>query len=279
MDLLGVMQVNGLTKYQTVNLLGIRICALRMEEVLSICEKHISKKSPLLLGVLNVAKLVNCRKNVELRKSLMDADLVLADGLPIVWLSKLIGDPLPERIPGIDVMYQLLELSSRKNYSIFFLGARKKVVQKVAQIIQKDYPNVRIAGYRDGYFEESESREVAEEIKNSLADIVFVGITSPKKENFLRNWRDFTNVPVCHGVGGSFDVLADVTKRAPFWMQKCGLEWLYRLIQEPRRMWKRYLVTNTIFIKLSLEAIIRARFSRLFRRFGLTHTSNAKQAE
>lgn len=258
--------MSSLTMCQTVNLLGVRICALRMDEVLSICEEHISKKSPLLLGVVNVAKLVRCRKNAQLRKSLMDADIVLADGLPIVWLSKLIGNPLPERVAGINIMYQLLECSSKMNYRVYFLGAEKEVVQEVVHIVEKEYPGLRIAGYRDGYFEKSESREVAEEIKNSLADIIFVAISSPEKENFLRNWRDFMNVPVCHGVGGSFDVLAGVTKRAPVWMQRCGLEWLFRLIQEPRRMWKRYLVTNTIFIKLSFEAILRARVGKLFRK-------------
>ena len=245
--------------HHAVDLLGIRVAALRMNELLRICEEHIAEKNSLLLSVVNVAKLVNSSKDGELRKSVMEADIVLADGLPIVWLSRLIGDPLPERLAGIDIMYGLLERASQNNYGVYFLGAQKPIVQKVVQIVERLYPGLRVAGYRDGYFTDSESKEVAEKVRNSSTDILLVAISSPKKENFLRDWRKFMNVPVCHGVGGSFDILAGATKRAPFWVQRYGLEWLYRLIQEPRRMWRRYLVTNTIFVKLSLQAILRSR--------------------
>lgn len=247
------------TNHHTVDLLGIRIAALTMDDVLGICEQHIVEKNSLLLSVVNVAKLVNCRRDAELRKSVLEADIVLADGLPLVWLSKLISDPLPERLAGIDIMYGLLERASHNNYGVYFLGAEKAIIQRVVQTVKQRYSGLRIAGYRDGYFGESESKEIAEEIRNSSADILLVAISSPKKENFLRNWRKFMNVPVCHGVGGSFDILAGAVKRAPSWVQRYGLEWLYRLVQEPRRMWKRYLVTNTAFIKLSLKAILRAK--------------------
>ena len=250
------------TNHRRVDLLGIEIAALRMDELLRICQEHIAEKRSLLLSVVNVAKLVNSRKNSQLRKSVMEADIVLADGLPIVWVSRLIGDPLPERLAGIDIMYRLLERASQSNYGVYFLGAQKSVVQKVVQTIKRQYPGLRIAGHRDGYFAESESKEVAQEIRDSSADILLVAISSPKKEIFLRDWRKFMNVPVCHGVGGSFDILAGTTKRAPSWVQRCGMEWLYRLIQEPRRMWKRYLITNTIFVILSLKAILQARLAK-----------------
>lgn len=256
-------QTNDLLSCRTENHFGIDIHALNMDEVVSICEENISRRGSLLLGVVNVAKIIKCRKNIKLRKSLTRADIVLADGLPIVWLSKLTGKPLPERVAGIDIMNQLIKCSSRKNYGIFLLGARQKVVEKVAKIIKTEYPGVRIAGFRNGYFSEEEEKEIAEEIKKSKADILFVAMSSPKKENFLDRWREYMNVPVCHGVGGSFDVITGVTKRAPVWMQKCGLEWFYRILQEPRRMWKRYLVTNTIFIALSLNAIASIYFGKL----------------
>lgn len=249
-----------MTRFRTIDLLGTEVHSLNMKEVLNLCDESIITKNLLLLGVVNVAKIVNCRKNTELRKSLDETDIILADGLPIVWLSKLIGKPLPERVAGIDIMYRLLELSSHKNYGVYFLGARDQVVQKVVDYVQQEYPGVHVAGFRDGYFEEFEAKDVAEEICNSSADILFVAMTSPKKENFLRAWREYMNVPVCHGVGGSFDVVAGVTKRAPMWMQRVGLEWFYRVIQEPRRMWKRYLVTNTNFIWLCFREIVRHRF-------------------
>lgn len=267
------------SKDSTVKLLGINVFALRMGEVLNIANEHIANRKKLLVGVVNVAKIVNAQKDPELRAALNEADLVLADGAPIIWLSRMLGDPLPERVAGIDIMYKLLQKANEKRYRAYFLGTKPDVLQKAIRTVRRDYPGIRIAGFGDGYFDKDQERSVAEDIRDSSADILFVGINSPKKENFLRNWRYFTNVPVCHGVGGSFDILAGVTRRAPLWMQKCGLEWLYRLIQEPRRMWRRYLITNTIFIKLSLEAIIRARFSRLFRRFGLAHASNAKKTE
>jgi N-acetylglucosaminyldiphosphoundecaprenol N-acetyl-beta-D-mannosaminyltransferase len=259
--------VNLLHDSKTVNLLGTDVSAMGMEEVLDLCEDHISIRASLLLGVVNVAKIVNCRRNTALRESLDEADIILADGLPLVWFSKLIGNPLPERVAGIDIMYRLLERASQKSYRVYFLGAKQKIVKKVVEIVKVDYPGVRIAGYRDGYFDESEEKDVAENIKNSLADILFVAMSPPKKENFLSRWWRQMNVPVCHGVGGSFDVVAGVTKRAPVWMQNCGLEWLYRLLQEPGRMWKRYLVTNSIFIFLSISEIMRARFCALAGKF------------
>jgi N-acetylglucosaminyldiphosphoundecaprenol N-acetyl-beta-D-mannosaminyltransferase len=257
------------TELPAIRILGVRLNKLTMSEVLEIATHNIESRRQLLLGVVNVAKIVNAQKHPELRVALDEADLVLADGLPIIWLSQLLGDALPERVAGIDIMYKLLQQANEKHYRVYFLGAKPEVLQKVIITVQKDYPGVRIAGYRDGYFSKDQEQSVAEGIRNSQADILFVAISSPKKENFLREWRTFIKIPVCHGVGGSFDILACVSKRAPLWMQKCGLEWLYRLIQEPQRMWRRYLVTNTIFTKLSLGAILRARFARLFHRFGL----------
>jgi len=252
------------SKYPIVKLLGVDIFALRMGEVLDIVNDHIANRQRLLIGVVNVAKIVNAQKNSELRAALDEADLVLADGAPIVWLSRMLGRPLPERVAGIDIMFELLREANDRHYSIYFLGAKPEVLQEVINIVRRDYPSIRIAGYRDGYFNEDQERSVAENIRHSQADILFVAISPPKKEVFLRKWRKFMDVPICHGVGGSFDVLAGVTKRAPLWMRKCSLEWLYRLIQEPRRMWRRYLITNTIFIGLSFAAILRARFGKLF---------------
>jgi len=188
----------------------------------------------------------------------------------------MLGDPLPERVTGIDIMYELLKEANKKHYRVYFLGAKSEVLQTMIKTIQKDYPGIAIAGYRDGYFNKAEEQDVAKNIKDSHADILFVGISSPKKENFLKNWLNFIDVPICHGVGGSFDILAGVTNRAPIWMQKCGLEWLYRLIQEPRRMWKRYLITNMIFIKLCFEAVLRARFGKLFRKSAYMTASKTK---
>ena len=140
-------------------------------------------------------------------------------------------------------MYRLLELANQRGHAVFLLGATEAVNAAVAARIQQCYPACRLAGRRDGYFSEAEEAEVARQIRDSGADILFVAMSPPRKELFLRRWSDEMGIPVCHGVGGSFDVFAGLTRRAPLWMQRAGLEWLYRIWQEPRRMWKRYLVT------------------------------------
>ncbi|HGY11577.1 MAG TPA: glycosyltransferase [Desulfobacterales bacterium] len=246
-------------KISKVNLLGLDVYKMNMNDVLELCKQRIASRKQLLLGVVNVAKLVNSQKNEQLRKSVKDADVVLADGLAVVWLSKLIGNPLPERVAGIDIMTNLFESADKMNYRVYFLGAKKSVVEKVVDYVGGNHPGLIVAGYRDGYFNEDEYKSVAQEIKYSNADILFVAMTSPKKEKFLSRWSEYMNIPVCHGVGGSFDVVAGVTKRAPVWMQDIGMEWFYRVLQEPRRMWKRYLVTNSIFAGLALKAFVQAR--------------------
>jgi len=261
------ISVSSTPKCDTVNLFGVQVAALRMNELVNIAHEHIHSRKRLLVGVVNVAKIVNMQKDPKLFKCLKEADLVLADGMPIVWLSRLLGDRLPERVAGIDIMLELLKQANDRHYRVYFLGTESQVLQKVVAVVQRDYPGICIAGYRDGYFDKHEEQNVAEDIRKSNADMLFVGIKTPQKEYFLQTWQDFVNVPVCHGVGGSFDILAGVTKRAPLWMQKSGLEWAYRFFQEPKRMWKRYIVTNTIFIRLSFEEILKTRLSGLLRRF------------
>ncbi len=260
-----------------VDIFGLPVNRITMAELLRITDECIASRKQLLLGVVNVAKVVNARKDIKLRESLEETDLIVADGLPIIWLSRLLGDPLPGRIAGIDLMYELLREANEKHFGIYFLGAKPEVVEKVVSKVRTDYPGVRIAGYRDGYFNEQQEKSVAEDIRDSHADIIFVAISPPKKEIFLKKWGQIMDVPICHGVGGSFDVFAGVTKRAPLWMQKCGLEWFYRLMQEPRRMWKRYLVTNTIFVSLCFTEVLRVRFGKLFRKSAVTASSLKNQ--
>lgn len=259
---------------KTVDILGIAVSSFTMEELLRIIDASIVSHQHLFLGVVNAAKIVNARKDTGLMHSLRQTDLILADGVSVVWLSRLMGTPLPQRLAGIDIMYRMLERASEQRYRVYFLGAKADVVQRVVAITATQYPNLIVAGYRDGYFSDVEAETVAQDIRNSRADILLVAMPSPRKENFLAKWYDLMDVSVCHGVGGSFDVMAGVTKRAPLWMQNCGLEWLYRIIQEPGRMWKRYLVTNSIFLILSIKAVIITRFGGLIARF--SHSGNIK---
>jgi N-acetylglucosaminyldiphosphoundecaprenol N-acetyl-beta-D-mannosaminyltransferase len=216
-------------------------------------DEAIERRSRLRIGVVNAAKLVNMRRDTRLREDVLASDLILADGVSVVWASRLLGDPLPERVAGIDLMTAMLGRASHRGYRVYCLGATHEVLERAVARMLADFPGLMIVGQRDGYFGAEEEEEVAREIAAARPDILFVAMTSPKKENFLGRWSPRMGVPVCHGVGGSFDVLAGKVRRAPEAWQRLGLEWLYRVRQEPRRMWKRYLVTNTAFSAIVLS--------------------------
>jgi N-acetylglucosaminyldiphosphoundecaprenol N-acetyl-beta-D-mannosaminyltransferase len=204
--------------------------------------------------VVNVAKLVNMQSDTILKTSVTKCNIINIDGMGIVWIARFLGYFVPERVTGIDLFYQLLIMSTQQSYSIFLLGAEQEIIKKTVENIKKIHPHLNIAGYHHGYFWNNQ-KVVVDKIKKSGATLLFVAITSPKKENFINQWKDQLGVHFVMGVGGTFDIIAGKTKRAPLWMQKWGLEWVYRIVQEPKRMWKRYLITNTYFLWLFLKAI------------------------
>jgi N-acetylglucosaminyldiphosphoundecaprenol N-acetyl-beta-D-mannosaminyltransferase len=243
--------------YQQRQLLfGMYMDAMRMDDVIERCRTALATRSRVLLGVLNAAKIVELRRNPLLRESLMECDLLLADGQSVVWASKLLGRPLPERVAGIDIFTRLLFLAHRDDRSIALLGAKPDVLAEMQRVIAQRFPGLRIAYSHDGYYEAGEAAQIAADIRDSGADMLFLGMTSPKKEIFLGSYGASLNVPVLHGVGGSFDIMAGITRRAPVAWQKAGMEWAYRLLQEPRRLWWRYLKTNTSFVQLTAREMI-----------------------
>ena len=232
-----------------INILNTSIHNLTMQETLEIVDNTVSEGKQLHHVVVNAGKLVAMQKDQQLRQSVNESDLINADGQAVVWASKILGKPLKERVAGIDLMENLVELAHQKKYKIFFFGAKEEVVKKVVENYSKKYSPAIVAGYRNGYFNKQHEEQIARNISNSGANILFVAISSPTKENFLYQNRKLLNkVNFVMGVGGSFDVVAGIVKRAPVWMQNYGLEWFYRFSQEPRRMWRRYLVGNTKFI-------------------------------
>lgn len=249
----------GLVQIARAFISGVRIDRVSLEETLEHCDQFIRTRVPHQIVVVNAAKLVKAQADRRLRRIINEADLVGADGVPLVWLSKLLGDPIPGRVNGTDLMEKLVERAAERGYSIYFLGAKPDVVRRVVSVYRSKYPNLKVAGYRDGYFKPEDEPALADDIRASGADIIFLAFGSPQKERFVRDWLYRMNVPVVHGVGGSFDVVAGVTKRAPHWMQVAGLEWFYRFLQEPGRMWKRYLFTNAEFLLVVLAEIFRRR--------------------
>ena len=233
-----------------------------MRETIQLIDKAIIEKRPIHHVAINAAKVVNAQKDEALRESIVNCDIINADGQAIVWASRFLGRPLPERVAGIDIMANLVKLAAEKQYRIFFLGAKEEVVKEVVDIYTKQYGASIIAGYRNGYFTKEQEQEVATQIADSGASILFVAMSSPKKEIFLNTYKHLIQTPFIMGVGGSFDVVSGLVKRAPMWMQKSGLEWFYRVLQEPRRMWKRYLFGNSEFIYIVLREKIRQVFGR-----------------
>lgn len=232
---------------------GIYLDAVRMADVIMRCRTAMISRQRLLLGVVNASKIVNLHRDRLLRNSLIDCDMLLADGQSVVWASRIVGKPLPERVTGIDLFETLLHVAYEDNRSVYLFGAKQAVLDQVVANLKDRYPSLRIAGARNGYFQPEDSEQIAADIRDSGADMLFLGITSPKKEIFLSTYGHMLGVPVLHGVGGSFDVLAGAVQRAPDSWQRLGMEWAFRLLQEPRRLWRRYLVTNTTFIAMTVR--------------------------
>lgn len=238
--------------------LGCAIDRLDMAETVAHCERIVERGEFAQQVSINAAKLVAMRDDPALRTAIGKCELANADGQSVVWASRLLGDPLPERVAGIDLMLQLFALAERRGYPIYILGAREDVLETAVRRLGERFPDLRIAGYRDGYFDEGESPEVVAEIAASGARLLFVAISSPRKERWLDEHGAQLGVAFAMGVGGSIDVVAGITRRAPASLQRLGLEWLYRLLQEPRRMLRRYLVSNLRFsLLIARDALAR----------------------
>jgi N-acetylglucosaminyldiphosphoundecaprenol N-acetyl-beta-D-mannosaminyltransferase len=208
--------------------------------------------------VVNVDKLVKARRDPELRRIIGRCDLVNVDGMPVVWASRLLGTPLKERVAGIDLFEALMERAAARGWRVFLLGAREEVVAGVKQVYEKRYPGIVVAGHRNGYWKPEEEPAVADQVRAARADLLFVAISSPQKERFLGRWQSHMKVPFAMGVGGTFDVAVGKVSRAPRWMQRAGLEWSWRVLQEPRRMARRYLVDDmAFFAMLARELVVR----------------------
>ena len=238
-----------------IHTLNTIIDNLNMQETLQVINDTIDSGAQLHHVVINAAKMVAMQTDLKLRQSVNSCDLINADGQSVVWASRILGQPLKERVAGKDLMENLVELAYKKNYKIFFFGAKEEVVSRVVNNYKIKYSKDIIAGYRNGYFKKEDEVDIAKQISDSGADILFVAISSPTKENFLYdNKETLRGVNFIMGVGGSFDVVSGLVKRAPLWMQKIGMEWFYRFVQEPKRMWKRYLIGNIKFIWMVFKA-------------------------
>ncbi|MEW6730038.1 MAG: WecB/TagA/CpsF family glycosyltransferase [Acidobacteriota bacterium] len=236
---------------QRVTVAGVDVDNISQREAVRLIDHFIAARVPRMMAVVNASKILLATQDEELKRILIGADLVTADGMSVVWASRYLGCPLKERVTGIDTFQQVVALAVRRNYSVYFLGARPEVIQSLVRLYQSKYPSLKIAGYHNGYFGRTE--DVVDDIRRAAPDILFVAMGSPRQEKWLFANLHVLNVPFSLGVGGSFDHVAGFVKRAPGWVQNLGLEWLYRFLQEPRRLWRRYLIGNILFLQLILK--------------------------
>ena len=239
-------------------LLGAPVDFVGWPEVLQLADKAMKERVRTQFGDVNVSKLVDMQSDPDLRRFTDESDVVCADGMGIVWGCRLLGIPVRERVAGIDLMSEVLRICEKEGFRPYFLGATQHVVDDLVARLKVQLPRLEVAGWRNGYFEPVDEPQIVEAIKASGADCLFVGISSPIKERFLNRYRDELGVPLQMGVGGSFDVLAGHLRRAPVAMQRIGLEWLFRLVQEPRRLARRYYVSNSKYFVMLLRSMFTA---------------------
>jgi N-acetylglucosaminyldiphosphoundecaprenol N-acetyl-beta-D-mannosaminyltransferase len=245
-----------------ITFLGVPLDPLSMRETLDLADYAMATRVRLQHVAVNVAKIINVRADPDLRRDVMDSDVISIDGMGVYWGARLAGHRVAERVAGIDLMEHLLALCAERGYRPYILGAKQEVLDKALRKIRERHPKLDLAGARNGYFNREEEPGIVEEIRATRPDCLFVAISSPTKERFTRQYRDYLGIPFLMGVGGSIDVMAGLTNRAPVWIQRIGFEWLFRMCQEPSRLWRRYLSTNSAYAVLLAAELARAHFRR-----------------
>ena len=234
---------------ERVKLFGCAFDVVDMDQAVAKVEGYLASGRTHQGCGVNVDQLVKMKDEPYFREIVEKCDLVTADGTPVVWASKVFGKSLPERVAGIDLFYALLPVAAQKGYKIYLLGAKEESLQAARAKYEREHPGIQIVGARNGYFKQEDEAEIARDIYESGAQMLFIAISSPKKEEFIdRNREMLAKVGFVLGVGGTFDIDAGLYKRAPDWMAKAGIEWTYRLWQEPKRMYKRYIVEDSKFL-------------------------------
>ena len=241
-----------------VDILSTPLDALSFSETVERARTSIITRHTTQQVSMNVAKLVKMRTDAVLREDVLSSDIISADGVGIVWACKFLGLSGVQRVAGVDLMFAILELCAKEGYRPYFLGARPEVLNRAIQSAQARWPGLKVAGAHHGYFKNNEEGSVLDDILSAHPDCLFIAMPTPRKERFLAQHRRHLHVPYIMGVGGSLDIVAGKVTRAPLWMQHAGLEWLYRVLQEPRRMWWRYTSTNAAFAALMIAALMRS---------------------
>jgi N-acetylglucosaminyldiphosphoundecaprenol N-acetyl-beta-D-mannosaminyltransferase len=236
-------------------ILGCVIDRLDLAQTVARVEEIIAAGVPSQHLAVSATNVVALHEDPRLQEIARNCALVSVDGQGVVWASRLLGDPLPERVMALDLMESLMPVAQERGYRIFILGAKQEVLERAVARLRCDYPRLIVAGFRNGYFGPAESEAVIQEIRAARPDMLFVAMPSPRKEYWLFEHLEDLGVPFVMGVGGGVDVIAGVVRRAPKFIQRSGFEWLFRVAQEPRRLFRRFMVGNAKFVWLFLKEL------------------------
>ncbi len=249
-------------KHHKVDILGTPVSSLTMDELFGDWERVIQAKEKAQVCITPVNSILAARATARVQEIYKNADYVLCDGVPVKWASEFLGDPIKERITGLDVLPRIFSFAVAGGYTIFMLGASPGVAETLKEVMEAKHPGVQIVGtfvppFRV-VFSKEENQQMIDAINAVKPDILLVSLTAPKQDIWIAENLAKLDTHVAIGIGGAFEVAAGMINRAPVWMQKSGLEWFYRFLQEPKRMFKRYFVEAPVFIPL----IIQQKFSK-----------------
>lgn len=232
-------------------ILGVQISAIDMDDACSLIEETILKRKKKYICVCPVSTIMECKRNEKVLMSVNSADLATPDGMPTVWIGKIQGHKNIKRVYGPELMQKICGIFGKNGYRNYLYGSSPDVLGKLREKLNKKYPGLIISGIFSPPFRQlskDEDDKVIEDINSSNSDIVWVGLGSPKQDLWMYEHRGRINAPVLIGVGAAFDFIAGTKPQAPRWMRDSGFEWLFRLITEPKRLWRRYLINNLLFI-------------------------------
>ena len=246
---------------QRISFLGCPIDTLDYNGVLNWMAERIISKTPSYISVANANKLWMIARNTRLEKIIKSADLIVPEWAVYAG-ARILGFPVTSCVYGVVLAKMIIPWAHKNGYSIYFLGAKPEVVEQLVNKLFNDYPGLQIAGYHNGYLNQDESRKVIQEIQQVKPDVILVAMGSPRQEYWINEAINEICVSVSIGVGGSFDVLAGIKKDSPEWARGHGLEWLYRLSQDPKAYWKRYLVVNSWIIWKVFQEYLNKKFNK-----------------
>lgn len=248
-----------LASIEKVNIGGTYISNITLNDTIDIFTQAIEQGHKKRICVIPVNCIVWASENASLQHIYNTADLALCDGVPIIWLSKLLGTPLKGRVTGLDLLPKFTQVCAQKHFSLFLLGAKPGVGTKLAEHFKASYPGLHICGTYTppmaARFSDEENERMIEMINTQSPDILWVSLSAPKQDYWIAEHFDKLNAKVVIGVGGAFEVSAGLIARAPVWMQKAGLEWLFRFLQEPGRLFHRYFIEAPKIIPLILKQL------------------------